>query len=101
MTTTALRAGVLGSFLLAGVLATADPAAAQTVSVWLTSNDQTKKLKAQRSVRFAGGAMGSNVVFVDEKQVHQEIEGFGASFTDSAAYLLNQVATPAARNSAM
>jgi glucosylceramidase len=101
MTTRTLRSGVLGLFVLAGVVATAEVAAGQTVAVWLTSNDQTKKMKAQRAVRFAPGPAGSNVVFVDETQVHQEIEGFGASFTDSAAYLLNQVATPAARNSAM
>ena len=38
---------------------------------------------------------------VDETTTYQEVEGFGASFTDSAAYLLNWEATPAARTEAM
>ncbi|MNO19385.1 O-Glycosyl hydrolase family 30 [compost metagenome] len=30
-------------------------------------------------------------VTIDESQTYQEVDGFGASFTDSAAYLMNQV----------
>ena len=101
MNTRTVGFGVLGVFVLAGLEVTAGVAAGQSVSVWLTSNDQKKKMKAQRSIAFSTASAGSNVVFVDETQVYQEIEGFGASFTDSAAYLLNQVATPAARASAM
>ena len=74
---------------------------AQTVSVWLTTDDQSKKMQQQASVTFATGSGGTNSVFVDETQTYQQIEGFGASFTDSAAYLLNQVATPTARTNAM
>lgn len=33
----------------------------------------------------------TTVVTVDESQTYQEMDGFGASFTDSAAYLINQV----------
>lgn len=76
-------------------------AAAQTVDVWLTTQNQSSKLQQQASVTFASGSGGSNPVFVDEAQTYQEVEGFGASFTDSAAYLLNQVATPASRTNAM
>ena len=79
----------------------AGPATAQTVDVWLTTQNQSSKLQQQASVAFASGSNGSNPVFVDETQAYQEVEGFGASFTDSSAYLLNQVATPAARSSAM
>ncbi|MDR9853520.1 glycoside hydrolase family 30 beta sandwich domain-containing protein [Paenibacillus sp. VCA1] len=32
-----------------------------------------------------------NTVLIDEEQTFQEIDGFGASFTDSAAYLIHQV----------
>ncbi len=35
------------------------------------------------------------MVYVDETQVYQPIEGFGAATTDSAMYLLNEVAQPA------
>jgi len=44
---------------------------------------------------------GTNPIFVDERQTYQQIEGFGASFTDSAGYVLNEVATPSARSNAM
>ncbi len=74
---------------------------AQTVNVWLTTDDQITKLHQQPSVTFATGSGGSNPVFVDETQTYQPIEGFGADFTDSAAYLLNEVATPSARSNAM
>ena len=46
-------------------------------------------------------ATGEHVIIVDENQTYQQIEGFGASFTDSSCYLLHQVATPAARTQAM
>jgi glucosylceramidase len=79
----------------------AELAHAQTVSVWLTTDNQSKKLQPQAPVTFSSGSGGSNPVFVDETQTYQQVEGFGASFTDSAAYLLNQVATTSARTNAM
>ena len=88
----------LALLLLAGG---AEMAQAQTVSVWLTTDNQVKKLQQQVSVAFAAGSGGSNPVYVDETQTYQQVEGFGAAFTDSAAYLLNEVATPAARTNAM
>jgi glucosylceramidase len=84
-----------------GLVASATLAPAQTVNVWLTTDTQSQKLQPQSSVVFTSGNSGSNPVPVDETQTYQEIEGFGASFTDSAAYLLNQVATPIARTNAM
>jgi glucosylceramidase len=79
----------------------AERAGAQTVSVWLTTSNQKAKLKPQPSATFAAAAGSGNTVFVDETELYQPIEGFGASFTDSAAYLLNHVATPSARTTAM
>jgi glucosylceramidase len=64
---------------------------AQTVNVWLTTDNQKTTLRQQPSISFsAGSSPGANTIFVDETQTYQIIEGFGASFTDSAAYLLNQ-----------
>jgi len=74
---------------------------AQTVSIWLTTDNQSSKMQQQASVTFTPGNSGTNTVFVDETQTYQQVEGFGASFTDSAAYLLNEVTTPAARTNAM
>src|ERR1035437_5008012 len=88
------------TFFFLSLVARAGIANAQTVSVWLTTDNQRTKLQQQSSVTFATGSGGSNPVFVDETQTYQPIDGFGADFTDSAAYLLNEVATPAARSNA-
>ena len=75
-------------------------AEAQTVSVWLTTDNQSAKLQQQASLTFGAASGGTNIVFGDETQTYQQVEGFGASFTDSAAYLLNEVATPLVQSSA-
>jgi glucosylceramidase len=86
------------AFLLLLLSATAN---AQTVSVWLTTDDQVNKLQSVASVAFVTGSGGNNPVFVDETQTYQRVEGFGASFTDSAGYLLNEVAPALVRSNAM
>lgn len=93
-----------GPFLSLSLLLalTAAPARSQTVSVWLTTDNQRTKLQQQPSVTFsAAGGAADNPLVVDETQAYQQVEGFGASFTDSAAYLLNRVASPAGRTQAM
>ena len=88
----------------AAVVSTAwlqSPVQAQTVNVWLTTRTQTAKLQPQPAVTFGTGTTANNPIVVDEARTYQEVEGFGASFTDSSAYLLNQVAVPAARDAAM
>jgi glucosylceramidase len=75
---------------------------AQTVNVWLTTDDQKTKLKQQPSISFSAGANSKTTsIFVDEGEAYQVVEGFGASFTDSAAYLLNQKVPGAQLNSVM
>ena len=93
------RAGIVLTLAWLGLVPAS--AGAQTVNVWLTTDNQHTKLQPQPSVTFGTTGTDSNPVFVDETQIYQPIEGFGASFTDSAAYLLNQVATSAARDAAM
>ncbi len=70
------------------------PGNGPTVSIVVTTDDQTKQLALQSAVNFSAANGGSNVVYVDETQVYQGIEGFGAATTDSAMYLLNEVAKP-------
>ena len=77
------------------------PVQAQTVNVWLTTHTQTAKMQPQAAVTFGTSTTATNPIVVDEARTYQEIEGFGASFTDSSAYLLNQIAVPAARDAAM
>src|SRR6267142_1440246 len=66
---------------------------AQTVSVWLTTDDRKALLQPQPDVIFTGEAIVSSgpVLVIDERAVHQVVEGFGASMTDSSALLLNEV----------
>jgi glucosylceramidase len=74
-----------------------------TVSVVLTTNDETKLMAAQPSVTFSASTAdaGTNTIAVDATQQYQTIDGFGAAFTDSAAYLLNEVATKSDLTTAM
>jgi glucosylceramidase len=86
------------------LLATAstDLSLAQSVSVWMTTDNQRTKLQQQSSISFSTGSSASTpTVFVDETGGYQSIEGFGASFTDSAAYLLNERVPASQLNSVM
>jgi len=71
------------------------------VSTLVTTDDRVHKMDAHSGVRFILGTGSTNVIYVDETQSYQEIEGFGASFTDSAAYLLNRIASSTDRDTAM
>jgi glucosylceramidase len=65
---------------------------AQTVSVWLTTDDRKALLQPQPDAFFARGASVSPpTLMIDDRAVHQVVEGFGASMTDSSAYLLAEV----------
>ncbi|MGD0578651.1 MAG: carbohydrate-binding protein [Bryobacteraceae bacterium] len=72
-----------------------------TVSVVLTTSDQAQLMAPQAAVFFSSGAATGNVLFVDETQQYQQIEGFGAAFTDSAAWLLEKVAPAGALTTAL
>ena len=81
--------GATGRFWLPGPL----PPPASAVSVSLSTNDRSELMTAQPSVNFTASAAdaGTNTIVVDPAQQYQSIEGFGAAFTDSAAYLLMKV----------
>jgi glucosylceramidase len=74
---------------------------AQSVSVWMTTDDQSQKLQSEAAVAFVATNAGSNPIIVDEGQTFQPVEGFGASFTDTTGYALNELATALTRNQAM
>jgi len=77
--------------------ATTALASAQVVSVWLTTDDQESLMAPQPPVAFTPGTSSQlPAIFISESQTEQTIEGFGASMTDSAAYLLNEKVPPAA-----
>lgn len=62
--------------------------------MWLTTNTQTAKLQPQAAVTFGASATATNPIVVDQTRTYQEIEGFGASMTDSSAYLLSLALNP-------
>jgi glucosylceramidase len=61
-----------------------------SVAMVLTTDDQSRKMETQAPTNFTTANASGNVLYVDETQTYQSIEGFGAAFTDSAAYLLNE-----------
>ena len=97
----AVASGYTQSVVATGVytFSTAGPA----VSVVESTNDQSKLMASQPGINFMASTAdaGSNTVTVDATQQYQSIDGFGAAFTDSAAYLLHDVAQPAQLTTAM
>jgi glucosylceramidase len=73
-----------------------------TVSVWLTSSDQSRLLALQGATSFAPDAgTDPTTIDVDEWTTYQQIDGFGASFTDSSAWLVYNKLSTTARTDVM
>ncbi len=94
-TTTLLGAALLTAAALA-VPATAAHAAGEQVDIWLTTTSDgggrvvTRGLQHQSPIGFAPGTgSGQVTIDVDESTTYQQFEGGGASFTDTAAWLMN------------
>jgi glucosylceramidase len=70
-------------------------AAGERVAIWLTTTDDaagrhvTRGLQQQTSIAFAPGTGGGQTIIVDENTRFQQFSGAGASFTDTAAWLMN------------
>ncbi|MFL6072379.1 MAG: ricin-type beta-trefoil lectin domain protein [Mycobacteriales bacterium] len=70
-------------------------AAGETVNIWLTTtNDQggrnvTRGLQQQAPIAFGTGGSAGQTITVDENTTYQRFVGAGASFTDTAAWLMN------------
>ncbi|HUX43790.1 MAG TPA: chitobiase/beta-hexosaminidase C-terminal domain-containing protein [Terracidiphilus sp.] len=95
----AAASGYANSAVATGMYVLAGP----SVSVVLSTHDRTSLLAAQPSLTFTArtATASDNQVLADETQTYQTMEGFGAAFTDSAAYLLHEVAQSGAETSAM
>jgi glucosylceramidase len=97
-----LRSKLLPVFLALASLASLG-LNAQTVSVYQTTPDLLETLSQRQSLRFTGkpipGATGP-LITVDDGQRFQEIDGFGASLTDAAAWLFAKKLTPAQTDAA-
>lgn len=59
------------------------------VQVWLTTPDQSKLLHREESLKLTKAkGTGENAIAIDEQTVYQQMDGFGASLTDSSAWLI-------------
>jgi glucosylceramidase len=70
-------------------------AGAQKIEVYQTTPDILEALSQRESLYFDKAAFpGVPMVTVDDAQRFQEIDGFGASLTDAAAWLFARKLTP-------
>lgn len=82
---------LLASLVLAawaGAPRAAEPPAPADVSVWITTADHARAVAPSAPARFAERASARPHIVVDDTQRFQEIVGFGASLTDSSAWLI-------------
>jgi glucosylceramidase len=86
-----LSAAATVALVAGGLIAsTATQASAATaVSVWETTADGSRLLAPQTGAAFAAGSgPASQTITVDPTTTYQTMTGFGASFTDSSAWLV-------------
>jgi glucosylceramidase len=71
------------------------PAAAATeapvASVWVTTPDGAMKMSDRGAVDFRPGGSDALTISVDPTRRYQAMDGFGASITDSSAYVLSRL----------
>jgi glucosylceramidase len=87
----ATASGFSTSAVTSGTYTLTPPGNGPTVAVVVTTDDQARKLASQEPVSFSPSTGGSNPVYVDETEVYQPIEGFGAATTDTAMYNLYEI----------
>jgi len=59
------------------------------VHVWLTASDQTQLLEPQPDISFKSNVPAEGKkIYVNENHHYQQMDGFGASMTDSSAWLI-------------
>jgi glucosylceramidase len=95
---------------MTGLSAATAQAAGEPVNIWLTTTDDaagrhvTRGLQQQTPISFqTGSGSGGTSVSVDENTKYQQFTGAGASFTDTAAWLMNSsgALSASARNTLM
>ena len=71
------------------------------VHVWLTTRDLKNKMTRQTDVTPSGSGSGSATITFKDTSALQTIDGFGASFTDTSAYLIYNKLSATARAQVM
>jgi glucosylceramidase len=88
-----LMASLGAAGLIAGLVVmspgAAHAASGPAVSVWETTTDQSQLLAPQAGATFnAGNGSASQTITINPSATYQSMTGFGASFTDSSAWLV-------------
>ncbi len=83
-----------------GAVSAAGSETAPPVRVWLTTVDRSQLLTEQEPVAFGDVASSDPTIVVDPETTYQEMDGFGASITDSSAAVLYAL-SPGERDAAM
>lgn len=68
----------------------AQPPASRVVEAWVTSGDGRMRLSPAAPLPIERGRAKGRIIRIDPSRTYQTIEGFGASFTDSSAWLLRR-----------
>lgn len=77
-------------------------AAPSPVHVWMTTADGANRISPQAELHFSrGGAYTPLSINVNDSQTYQQVEGFGASLTDTSAWLLYNRLDVATRQAVM
>jgi O-glycosyl hydrolase len=100
--------GLIGSGLAAVLVLTALPASVSAappslgwsggVDSWVTDLSTDQRLERQPTLRWQRGAGDPESIVVDPTRRYQTMTGFGASMTDSSAYVLSQLPAQARRS---
>ena len=94
--------GALATSLLTAAGIESAAAAGESVNVWLTTADLAQHISPQTAVNFSAGAGTAPVAInINEGRKFQKMVGFGATFTDSSAWLIYNKTSTATRNSVM
>ncbi|MFC3893107.1 discoidin domain-containing protein [Lentzea rhizosphaerae] len=89
------RAAIVALVLGLTAVPAADASSAPQVRVWVTTPDRAELMHERPSVTFGNSASTHPTIVVDPDRRYQEIDGFGASITDSSAALLAGLSTRA------
>jgi glucosylceramidase len=87
----------LAPFVLIALTGTVKADNPKQVEVWLTTFDASSKLEHQEPLPLSNGILEGAAITVKPDTSYQEIDGFGASLTESSAWLMAKKLTPEAR----
>jgi glucosylceramidase len=101
------RAGLAATVALVATSISLGPISAasadgQTVSAWLTTSNLSSALTAQTALSFANDSGTTPLTIdVDDQRAYQSITGFGATITDSSAWLMHTKQSSTQRSTLM